>query len=470
MRLTYSRHSSMKAKTFVFLLALASASAQQRVIISGAGDAPVVRQKTSQTSSGSVASINKAFASSTVKGNTLVTAFCNGNVNAPSAPISDTQANTWRLAIHQVNGSAFECDIWYAVATAGGSNTVTVTPGGANASIALEIYEISGLVALGPDVVDQTNSSSGTGTALSSGAVTALSPNELAIAAFGVGTAAQTITVGGGFTNDSGQLNPTTPAGLFSMASASRSAPSFFSSITASATITSEPWVAAVATFRPIQLSISGSFVLRDAAGNGRGVNVTASNELLVSVNNTAAMNITQVGGNTALAGNGATGTGSLRVTLANDSSAIAGKGEGATGATVPSGAQYIGGNGSGNLTGLTVCDTWAAVSQTANAQIITGVSAKKIYICSINLVTATTQNVAVVSGTGSVCGTGVTSVPGMSGGTTAAAGWNFYANAGIATGSGLGAIARTTNNADNLCILQSGSGQLSGGISYTIF
>lgn len=57
----------------------------------------------------------------------------------------------------------------------------------------------------------------------------------------------------------------------------------------------------------------------------------------------TNAIALAQINAATTLAGNGATGTGSLRVTLANDTSAIAGWGLGATGAAVPSGAQYTG-------------------------------------------------------------------------------------------------------------------------------
>jgi hypothetical protein len=49
------------------------------------------------------------------------------------------------------------------------------------------------------------------------------------------------------------------------------------------------------------------------------------------------------VNGATALAGNGATGTGSLRVTAANDNTGIANWGHGATAASVPSGATFGG-------------------------------------------------------------------------------------------------------------------------------
>lgn len=219
--------------------------------------------------------------------------------------------------------------------------------------------------------------------------------------------------------------------------------------------------------------------IIRDAAGNLRGANVNSSNELTVSAAVTSfpdnePINVAQMNGVTVLMGNGATGTGSQRVTIANDSSAIAVKGEGATGAAPPSGAQQIAGVGSGATGGFllapTICTEYANINQTAGAQIITGVASRRTYICSLNLVTATAQNIAVVAGTGTVCATNTVAVPGTSGGTTAATGWNLAANSGIVIGVGLGAIAKTTVNADNVCILQSGSGQLSGGISYAIY
>jgi hypothetical protein len=105
-------------------------------------------------------------------------------------------------------------------------------------------------------------------------------------------------------------------------------------------------------------------------------------------------------------------------------------------------------------------------ISQTASAQLVTGTAAKKIYVCSINLVTAGANNVALVEGTGTTCATGIA---GMAGGTTAATGWNFAANGGLTEGSGLGSIMAEATNADNLCLLQSAAVQLSGVIGYVV-
>lgn len=111
----------------------------------------------------------------------------------------------------------------------------------------------------------------------------------------------------------------------------------------------------------------------------------------------------------------------------------------------------------------------FAGIGQTASATVITGTSSKKLYVCAINLVAADAENVAVVEGTGTVCATSMTTVPGLNAGTTAANGWNLAANGGLTYGSGIASIAATTVNADNLCVLQSGTGRVSGGIAYVV-
>ena len=110
----------------------------------------------------------------------------------------------------------------------------------------------------------------------------------------------------------------------------------------------------------------------------------------------------------------------------------------------------------------------YASISQTANAQLVAGTASKKIYVCSIHVVVAAATNVAVVEGTGTACGTGTAGVGGF-GGATAATGWNFAANGGIALGNGDAAVGAESTSGDNLCIFNSGSGQVSGGISYVV-
>jgi hypothetical protein len=110
----------------------------------------------------------------------------------------------------------------------------------------------------------------------------------------------------------------------------------------------------------------------------------------------------------------------------------------------------------------------FASINQTGNTQLASGTALKKIYVCSIHVVAAASANVAVVEGTGSVCATGTSGVSGF-GGATAAAGWNFAANGGISLGNGDSSLGAEANSGDNLCLFNSGSGQISGGISYVV-
>jgi len=110
----------------------------------------------------------------------------------------------------------------------------------------------------------------------------------------------------------------------------------------------------------------------------------------------------------------------------------------------------------------------YASINQTANTQLVAGTASKKIYVCSIHVVAAAAANVAVVEGTGSVCGTSTAGVSGF-GGATAATGWNFAGNGGIALGNGDSSLGAEGTSGDNLCIYNSGSGQVSGGISYVV-
>ncbi len=219
-------------------------------------------------------------------------------------------------------------------------------------------------------------------------------------------------------------------------------------------------------------------FQIRDGAGNERGANVDASNRLEVAVLNTPTVTIgtfpdnepfdlNQLVGNTHLVGAGNTGTGSPRVTISTDQAALPTMGHGATGSAVPSGATQIGGRGSDELVAPVVCDTWTPISLTVNTQIITGASGDHVYICSINLMAHAATNVAVVTGTGTICATGIA---GVFGGSTAATGWPFAINGGIAMGNGMGVIGRTDGTGDNICILVSAANQISGNISYAIF
>ena len=107
-------------------------------------------------------------------------------------------------------------------------------------------------------------------------------------------------------------------------------------------------------------------------------------------------------------------------------------------------------------------------INLTASGQIIAASGTAKVYICAIHLVTATAQNIALVEGTVTVCGTNTF---GLAGGTTAATGWNFAANSGIALGNGSSTVispdADTNAAGAAVCLLLSSTGQTSGTITF---
>jgi hypothetical protein len=109
----------------------------------------------------------------------------------------------------------------------------------------------------------------------------------------------------------------------------------------------------------------------------------------------------------------------------------------------------------------------FARINLTTNTQVITGITEKKVHICSVNVVVAAATNVAIVEGTGTTCGTSTAAL--ISGGTTAATGWNLAANGGIAHGNGGASIDRTASTGTNVCVLVSAANQTSGTIGYVI-
>lgn len=133
---------------------------------------------------------------------------------------------------------------------------------------------------------------------------------------------------------------------------------------------------------------------------------------------------------------------------------------------SVPGGTNRIGYTSDDPCSQLTKLG--APINLTASGQVITGAASKKTYICSIDIVSATAQNIALVEGTGSTC---ATNVFGLAGGATAATGWNLSANGGLTKGAGAGTVyspsADTNATAANVCLLLSSTGQTSGQITY---
>jgi hypothetical protein len=103
-------------------------------------------------------------------------------------------------------------------------------------------------------------------------------------------------------------------------------------------------------------------------------------------------------------------------------------------------------------------------INLTASGQVVTGTAGKQTYVCELQFVSATAQNIALVEGTGTTC---ATNTAGMAGGATAATGWNLAVNGQISFLTPANWDFATQTAADNVCLLLSGTGQTSGVIQY---
>lgn len=216
----------------------------------------------------------------------------------------------------------------------------------------------------------------------------------------------------------------------------------------------------------------------------------------VIAATNALKTDMSSVAGTATATGNGTVSAGVQRVAIASDNTAFSVNAtlaaettkvigtvrnlgnagaifDGATGAAPPANVLYMGGVVSGAtgglLGGVPICDTVAVfnISTATTTLVITGVSGRHVRICGVSLMTAAANNLAFLSGTGATCGTGTA---GMSGGTSAASGYNFAANSGMAYGGGIGTVMKTVATGDSVCIITSAATQLSGQISYAIY
>lgn len=123
-----------------------------------------------------------------------------------------------------------------------------------------------------------------------------------------------------------------------------------------------------------------------------------------------------------------------------------------------PADAQMSGGSLLGRVKD---CNAQVAVNQTASATLVTGTAGQRIYICSMLLVSAGAQLVSLVEGTGTNCATGIAAVVG---GTTASL--SLAADSGFSMAAPFAWVS-TQTSANDLCLLQNGTANISGVVSY---
>ena len=239
---------------------------------------PTIIQKANAVSTGSVASLAAAFTSNNVAGNSIIVVCGVGNNTAPT--VADSAGNTYTQAALVANSTTFETAIFYAVGIVAGANTVTVTNAGSAASMGVEIYEVSGLLAQVTAQPSQSSTGTGTGTTASTSAIASSAPNSLVFLGVGVGTTAEAVTAvsGTSWTVDASLNSAGTPAGLFSFASLSQYQAGTGSIIPQATIAASKPWAAVSAIFRPVAVGIQGTVHI----GGYNYTNITSATTTLI--------------------------------------------------------------------------------------------------------------------------------------------------------------------------------------------
>lgn len=119
-------------------------------------------------------------------------------------------------------------------------------------------------------------------------------------------------------------------------------------------------------------------------------------------------------------------------------------------------------GTSSGSIAPIVICDsqTIISTSSSGDAQIVALSATKVIYVCSFNVMSGGSTNFRLLYGTGSNCATNPNYLTGA---------YPLIANTGIAAGTGLGPIIRTTAS-QALCINSSAGVAIAGVVNWTQF
>jgi len=99
-------------------------------------------------------------------------------------------------------------------------------------------------------------------------------------------------------------------------------------------------------------------------------------------------------------------------------------------------------------------------ISTATTTQLVALSAGQAIYVTAYNVIAGGTGNITLVYGTGSNCGTGTTSLTGA---------YNLTAQAGVAFGSGVGAVL-VVPAGNALCATTSAAVQMSGSVAYAQF
>lgn len=221
---------------------------------------PTIVQRAHAATAASGTTLATLFTSANAAGNSIIV-VCGAGSNG-TLSVADSAGNTYLSAVSGANSTTFEAQIFYATnIVSNAANTVTVTTT-SSSSLAVQLYEVSGLIAQA-GALGQTSSGSGTGTTASTSNLAAASPNSLIFLGAAVGTTAEAITAvtGTNWTVDSSQ-NPGTPSGLFSFGSLSLALDNVGPVIPQATIAASKAWAAVSAVFKPVVLGIQGTVTI----------------------------------------------------------------------------------------------------------------------------------------------------------------------------------------------------------------
>ena len=161
----------------------------------GGGTITFVQAKSGTARTG--ASLAVAYPVVQTAGNMNVVAVMWGDTTSTVSSVTDSQNNTYVLAVGPTTASGLSSALYYAANIIGGSNTVTVTFNTTAAWPNVNVMEYSGLSTSNP--LDVTSAGTGAGTTANSGSATTTSASELIV---GAGNPVTTFTAAGsGFTS-----------------------------------------------------------------------------------------------------------------------------------------------------------------------------------------------------------------------------------------------------------------------------
>lgn len=146
-------------------------------------------------------SISKTLTTNTKPGNTIVVVLIKDTslVNA-SYVLSDSQGNIYTKAAQTKVSSVRQLDIWYAP-SASGAFTVQAANFSSSGTLAMQVYEVSGLLIYG-NIVDKIATAQNTGTTHTVGPATTNQDGEFCMTVYGTTVGSAAITPGAGWISD----------------------------------------------------------------------------------------------------------------------------------------------------------------------------------------------------------------------------------------------------------------------------